>query len=203
MASSRPVTVWTTVFGDYHRFLEGWLDAAKAANPDRILIVSDRDLQVSADVVVATPSGRFPEASMRNVACENGDDWLWQIDVDDRILPDVLGTLDGRDCDVMQVGYCSTRGVQPLPQPLSNKQYLAARKNMWTSGSPFTKDIWIRAGGFPDIAWSDWGFWRRCCRADARVEFPNVHGYIYREEPQDSVTGKYQDARHVYEAMAE
>jgi len=202
MASSHPVTVWTTVFGTYHRFLDGWLDAALAAGPDRVLVVSDRVLRVPADVVVATPSGRFPEASMRNVGCEHSDGWLWQVDVDDRIMPDALGVLDGRDCDVVQVGYRSTRGPTPLPLPLTNEQFLGRDGNLWMSGSPFTKDMWVRAGGFPDVAWSDWAFWRRCCRAGARVEFARRPCYVYREEPDDSVTGRYQDPLHIREALA-
>ena len=195
------VTVWTTVFGGYHRFLPGWLEAAEAANPDRILVVSDLRLKVSADVVVARPSGRFPEASMRNVACRNGDGWLWQIDVDDRIMPDALQVLNGRVCDIVQVGYVSTAGGRRLPTLTSNEQYLNNRHNEWMSGSPFTRDIFERAGGFPDIAWSDWGFWRRCCRAGAVVEAGGQVCYIYREEPDDSVTGRYQDERHITEAL--
>jgi hypothetical protein len=195
------VTVWTTVFGTYHRFLPGWLESARLAGPDRILVVSDRPLDVDVDVVVAQPEGRFPEAYMRNVACENGDGWLWQVDVDDRIMPDALRVLEGRECDIVQVGYVSTAGGHRNPTLTSNEQFLNNGHNEWMSGSPFTKDMWTRAGGFPDIAWSDWGFWRRCCRAGARVEAAGRPCYVYREDPSDSVTGRYQDAVHIVEAL--
>jgi hypothetical protein len=194
------VTVWTTVFGGYHRFLDGWLVAAHAAHPDRLLVVSDRTLSVNADVIVAEPYGEFPEAHMRNVACEAAKGWLWQIDVDDRIMPDALGVLEGRDCDVVQVGYRSTQGGIHIPTVVPHNLFLAG-PNRYISGSPFTKDMWVRAGGFPHIAWSDWGFWRKCARAGGRFEAAGRACYIYREEPHDSVTGKYQDARHVREAM--
>jgi hypothetical protein len=197
------VTVWTTVFGRYHRFLDGWMENAVKAGPDRIMVVSDRPLDIAADVIVATPQGRFPEAYMRNVGCEAGDGWLWQIDVDDRIMPDALEVLAGRDCDIVQVGYVSTAGGRRLPTLTSNEQYLSLGHNEWMSGSPFTKDMWVRAGGFPDIAWSDWGFWRRCCRAGARVEAGGRVCYVYREEPHDSVTGGYQDDVHIAEALAQ
>ena len=26
----------------------------------------------------------------------------------------------------------------------------------------FTKDFWGRVGGYPDVYWSDWGFWWKC-----------------------------------------
>lgn len=194
------VTVWTTVFGTYHRFLGGWLEAAHGANPDRVLIVSDRPLNVDGDVIVAEPYGEFPEAHMRNVACESGHGWLWQIDVDDRIMPDALGVLEGRSCDVVQVGYQSTAGGIHIPTVVAHDLFLGGW-NRYISGSPFTKDVWVRAGGFPHVAWSDWGFWRRCARIGAKFEAAGRACYVYREEPHDSLTGRYQDARHVAEVM--
>jgi hypothetical protein len=194
------VTVWTTVFGTYHRFLDGWLEAATQAGADRLLIVSDRPLDVPADVVVQEPQGAFPESFMRNVACKNGDGWLWQIDVDDRIMPDALEVLHGRDCDVVQVGYVTGKRGLCIPAVVPNARYLNS-PNGYTSGSPFTKDVWERAGGFPDIAWSDWGFWRRCARVGARFEAAGRTCYVYRQDYADSLTGKYQDKRHVREAM--
>lgn len=195
------VTVWTTVFGGYHRFLPGWLEAAVAARPDRLLIVSDRELEVPADVIVAEPIGRFPEHRFRNLACEAADGWLWQIDVDDRIMPNALEVLAGRDCDVVIVGYESTAGNRHVPDVLPNREFLEG-PNRYTSGSPFTKRIWAEAGGFPDIALSDWGFWRRCARAGARFEAAGRPCYWYREEPQDSLTGRNTDPEHFAAAMA-
>lgn len=196
------VTVWTTVFGRYHRFLPDWLSAVEAAEPARVLVVSDRMLSLPVDVVVVRSSSEFPEAEMRNVACRESDGWLWQIDVDDRILPDALRALEGRVCDVLQVGYQSSAGHVYVPSVAPNDEYLK-HPNCYTSGSPFTKDIWERAGGFPNIAFSDWGFWRRCARAGAHFEEAGQVCYWYREEPQDSLTGKYLETRHVAEAMAQ
>jgi hypothetical protein len=195
------VTVWTTVFGSYHRFLEGWLQAAEMARPDRLLVVSDRPLKVPADVIVAEPVGEFPEHRFRNLACEVADGWLWQIDVDDRILPDALEVLAGRSCDAVMVGCVTSRGSEYIPAVMPHADFLAG-PNRYLSGSPFTKQLWERAGGFPDVAWSDWGFWRRCARAGARFEAAGRACYWYREEPQDSLTGRYSDLSHVAAVMA-
>lgn len=195
------VTVWTTVFGGYHRFLPGWLDAAAAARPDRLLIVSDRHLEVPADVIVAEPVGEFPEHRFRNIACEAADGWLWQIDVDDRIMPDAVGVLAGRTCDVVMAGFETTSGGRHVPEVLPHSDFLQG-PNRYASGSPFTRDVWERAGGFPNIAFSDWGFWRRCARIGSTFEAAGRPCYWYRDEPEDSLTGRYTDPRHFADVMA-
>ncbi|HEY7824735.1 MAG TPA: hypothetical protein VIG24_17980 [Acidimicrobiia bacterium] len=197
------VTLWTTVFGTYHRFVDGWLAAAREAGADRLLIVSDRPLDVDADVVVAQPSGEYLYPSLLNVACENMDGWTWRMDVDDRILPGVVRMLEGRDCDVLQVGLRGTRGAVSIPQVVPNEQMLALRCNPYRAGSAFTIDVWRRAGGFPDIAHCDWGFWRRCARIGARFQASGEVAYIYREEPEDSLMGLYADPAYNEQAMAE
>lgn len=197
------VTLWTTVYGTYHRFVDGWLEAARQAGADRLLIVSDRPLDVDADVVVAQPSGAYLYPSLLNVACEHMDGWTWRMDVDDRILPGVVRMLEGRDCDVLQVGLQGTRGAVNIPQALPNEQMLALRYNPYRASSAFTTDVWRRAGGFPDIAHCDWGFWRRCARIGARFEASGEVAYIYREEPEDSLVGLYADPFYNDQAMAE
>jgi hypothetical protein len=194
------ITLWTTVFGDYHRFLDRWIKASVEANPDRILVVSDRPLSIDAEVVVAEPIGPYPEAVFRNAACRHAKDgWLWQIDVDDLILPDALTVLEGRDCDVVQVGWVSMENPdwKDIPSFRSNEDYLSNDNNTFTGTSPFTKDVWQRAGGFPYIAYNDYGFWRRCARVGAKFEFANQVCFQYRTEWNQSLTGKKsQQKRH-------
>ena len=197
------VTLWTTVFGDYHRFLDGWMEAAVKTNPDRLMVVSDRPLDIDADVIVRQPNSKYPYTSMLNYgAAECGDGWVWRIDVDDRILPDALQVLEGRDCDIVVVGLESTKGYTNIPRVVNHDKFLVGG-NRYTAGSPFTKDIWERAGGFPDIAHCDWGFWRRCAKLGARFEAAGRVCYVYREEFHDSLMGMYADNVDNLEAMAE
>ena len=197
------VTLWTTVFGNYHRFLDGWMEAALKTNPDRLMVVSDIPLDIDAEVLVRQPNSKYPYTSMLNYgaeACRDG--WVWRIDVDDRIMPDALHAVEGRDCDVVVVGMTSTAGYSVIPKIVSNNEYLN-RHNCYTAGSPFTKDIWERAGRFPDIAHCDWGFWRRCAKLGARFESSETICYLYRQEWHDSLMGQYSDQVYVLEAMAE
>jgi glycosyltransferase involved in cell wall biosynthesis len=200
------ITVWTTVFGNYHHFVDEWLDSVVCANPDRVLVVSDRSLNIDAEVLVAEPIGPHPEAVFRNIACRHAENgWLWQIDVDDRILPDALSVLDGRDCDVVQVGLVAmdNENWKIIPSVRSNADYLSNDDNSYTAGSPFTKDVWERAGGFPYIGYNDYGFWRRCARIDAKFEFANKVCYMYRTQWDDSLTGKnaQQNKHNIRKAM--
>jgi hypothetical protein len=127
---------------------------------------------------------------------------VWRIDVDDRIMADALSVLDGRDCDVVMVGIVSTKDSVYIPSVVPHEQFLSG-KNRYISGSPFTKEMWVRAGGFPDIAHCDWGFWRRCAKLNARFEAAGRVCYLYRDERESSLMGEYADPKHDAEAMAE
>jgi hypothetical protein len=199
------VTLWTTCFGTYGRFLDGWQDAALQAGADEVLVVSDVPRPVSDGVrlLVASTPFQYQEAGLRNVACEHAsEDWLWQIDVDDRILPGAASMVEGQTAGVVQVGYIRSDGFEYVPRALRADVYLNCEGNPYVSGSPFTREAYLLSGGFPDVAWSDWGLWRRMARAGVAVAAAGRVAYLYRWEPHDSVTGLYGDPRHVAEVLA-
>lgn len=196
------VTVFTTCFGTYDRFLPGWLDAAVACGADEVLVVADRMLPVPDGVRlhVATTGFTYREAGLRNVAVEVAThDWVWQIDVDDRIMPDALEVLDGQTADVVQVGYVRSDGWVHVPQVMSNANYLASGGNSYVSGSPFRRTLNVK---FPDLAWSDWGFWRLAARSGATFAAAGRACYFYRMDWADSVTGIYTDPQHVIDVLS-
>jgi hypothetical protein len=198
------VTLFTTCFGTYDRFLPGWLDAALVSGADEVLVVADRVLPVPDGVRlhVASTDFRFVEAGLRNVACEEArEGWLWQIDVDDRILPGAVRLLEGQTADVVQVGYERSDGMMYVPGVIPNADYLASGGNCYVSGSPFRATL-FESVRFPDIAWSDWGFWRLAARAGATFAAAWEVAYRYRWEPHDSVTGIYTDPQHIVEVLA-
>jgi len=199
------VTLWTTCFGNYGRFLDGWTDAALQAGADEILVVSDivRPVPESVRLVVTSTDFEFREAGFRNTACEFAEhDWLWQIDVDDRILPGAARLVDGVTAGVLQVGYIRSDGFQYVPPALPADDYLRWGGNPYVAGSPFTRQAFQASGGFPDIALSDWGMWRRMARAGVAVASAGVVAYQYRWEPHDSLTGVYTDSQHVADVLA-
>jgi glycosyltransferase involved in cell wall biosynthesis len=198
------VTLFTTCFGAYGRFLPGWLEAAEQSGASDVLVVSDvvREVPSWVRLVVASVDAQYRESAFRNVACHHGlGEWLWQIDVDDRILPDAAGMVDGVDGDVLQVGYRRSDGFVYVPAVVDNDRYLCFRSNGYVSGSPFRASLFDTVR-FPDVAWSDWGFWRLAARSGAKFVAAGQVAYEYRWEPDDSLTGLYQDDRHVAEVMS-
>jgi hypothetical protein len=199
------VTLWTTCFGSYGRFLDGWIDAAMRSGADEILVASDtpRPVPDGVRLEVVDTDFRFREAGFRNEACALAEhEWLWQIDVDDRIVPDAARMVEGHTAGVVQVGYQRSDGPIYIPGVIANERYLASGGNSYVSGSPFTREAFEASGGFPDIAWSDWGLWRRMARAGVTFAAANQVAYWYRWEPHDSVTGIYTDPQHVAEVLA-
>jgi len=122
--------------------------------------------------------------------------------VDDRILPGMARLVDGVTAGVLQVGYIRSDGFQYVPPALAPDEYLQWGGNPYVSGSPFTRAAFELSGGFPDIAWSDWGLWRRMARQRVEVASAGLVAYRYRWEPHDSVTGLYADPRHVAQVLA-
>ena len=199
------VTLWTTCFGSYGRFLDGWIDAAMRSGADEILVASDTERPVPDGVrlEVVDTDFRFREAGFRNEACGLAEhEWLWQIDVDDRIVPDAASMLEGQSSGVVQVGYQRSDGQVYIPSVIANERYLASGGNSYVAGSPFTRKALEVAGGFPDVALSDWGLWRKMARAGVTFAASGRIAYLYRWEPHDSLTGVYTDPQHVADVMA-
>ena len=197
------VTIWTTCFGNYARFLPDWCEAALAAGPDDILVIADRELPVPTGVrlEVHDVPRKFPEAQLRNIAvsrCET--EWVWPIDVDDSIYPDALGALSGKDCEVIQVGFVASNGWHYIPEVIPNEDYLKLDHNPYVSGSPFRKRI-FETVNYPSIAFSDWGLWRKAARAGFAFEADPEPRYRYRWEPGNSLSGKYIASRHKRAAL--
>jgi glycosyltransferase involved in cell wall biosynthesis len=198
------VTLFTTCFGSYGRFLPGWLDAAAESGADDVLVVSDilRPVPNGVRLVVASTKAVYRESGFRNIACKHGrEDWLWQIDVDDRIVPGATRMVEGVSADILQVGYRRSDGFVYVPQAISNERYLRCGDNPYVSGSPFRRSLLDKVQ-FPDVAWSDWGFWRLAARASAVFSAAGEVAYEYRWEPDDSVTGLYWDPQHVKDVLA-
>ncbi|NBW21800.1 MAG: hypothetical protein EBR82_78985, partial [Caulobacteraceae bacterium] len=59
----------------------------------------------------------------------------------------------------------SNGGVNPSMPELMSSQPMS---NHVMGTSWFTKDIFKRVGGYPDVYWSDWGFWWKCWVHGAR-----------------------------------
>lgn len=199
------VTVLTCLFGDGRDgFLPGWLDATAAAGPDATIVVTDRPRDSGVTEVITTPDPdwRWPISWHWNhgfAAAET--DWVWLVGVDDRIRPDALRLLDGRDVDVLQVGY-HRDGIDHCPPPLTPDAILAAPDNQLVACSPIRRAAWAAVGGFPDVAFEDWGMWRRLARAGRTFGYASEVAYDLHWNA-NGATVQYQTAANVAEALAQ
>jgi hypothetical protein len=91
-------------------------------------------------------------------------DWFWICDIDDQVMPDGLAGLDEIAADVWQVGFHRSDGEIYLPPRLTNDEYLALEKNVYVGSSMVRTEAFHNVGGFDDIAFQDWGLWRKLAR---------------------------------------
>lgn len=180
-----PVTVVTCVYGDrgYERFISQWEHAIKALDPrpDAVLAVCDRNYPIGcAHVFCADCTWQYPQAFYLQQAVSLAmTEWVWIVDIDDLALPDALAGIDDVDADVWQMGFHRSDGVTHIPPRLTGADYLMSLRNVFAAGSAFRLEAFNRAGGFPDIAFQDWGLWRRLARSGATFESSARAHYRY------------------------
>jgi len=198
------LTLYTVVFGDdYHEFLDGWIDAALKVGADEVLVVSDRYRPVPAGVrlVVHETNYRWREAGMRQHAVELAQsEWVWLIDVDDRVLPDVADVV-ARDADVVQVGFIRSDGEVYVPNVIPHSTFLEQRVNRYVGTSPVKRDRLLKVGGWPDVGYADWGLWRKLARSRYRFAAADRICFEYNWHPDSSLTGKKRNRRELVDEV--
>lgn len=156
MAPPGGVTIISCVYGPTHtKFLPRWLDATKKI-PRNALIVAPE---------MSKCPWQYPQAFYLNWAANLAEtEWVWISDIDDLPFPDALDGLEDVEADVWLTGF-----GHPIPR-LTNEEYLASPENVYPGSSAFRLEAFHRAGGFPDIAFQDWGLWRRMARTGATFD---------------------------------
>ena len=174
------VSLYTVAEGeDYAPFVKGWWESVQTVvpMPDEIVVVIGKDDHANARPIMDNDervtlieldepfSNNFFTAGVE--ACTG--DWISFCGIDDRMLPlayNELSIADHQGAEIM-VGTivlsngATWRGIWD-PTALQHHNTLPAH-------SPFRKSLYDRVGGFPDIRWSDWGFWLKCARAGVNV----------------------------------
>ena len=184
------VTVVSCLYGEgYDRFVPAWLASVRALNrqPDEIIIGSDIDRRLDGVRFVSAPcSWRYPQAFHLQQAFEAASPgWVWHLDIDDVALPDALDGLEDVAADVWQMGYLRADGLRYTPPHLTAAEYLAQQGNPFVGTSAVRTEAFARCGGYPDIAFEDWGLWRSMARTGATFE---SSGRIHFRYAQGSYT---------------
>jgi hypothetical protein len=172
--------------GWYEEYIGDWFEACLAAQPDQIVLVSDRIRSVPAGVtlrVVEPSKQKYPIPYFSNKAVEALDtEWCWNMDIDDLIRPGALWEIRVVDAEVYVAGLQDSRGVKSNARRLTWEQVWTADVNYVPAGSAFKKWLWEKVGGYPDIGFHDWGLWRLLARERARFATSGQVLYDYRTD---------------------
>jgi hypothetical protein len=200
------VTIFASCFNGYDVYLERWVAAIERMDPqpDAVVLATDRlhSLPTMIEQLQCRPETRWPIPGYNNKALSVVEtDWAWRVDVDDQPLPDMLVGMN-TDCDVWHGGYENQHGHVYIPGHVTADEVLAAPYNPILSASAFRMAYWRDGTHFPDIAFDDWGFWRRLARDGARFASAGRVLYLYDFHPHTSVSGMHATGLNAVEAMA-
>ena len=168
------ITVVGMAWGSaYKDEVQGWWDSVQALNPpaDDIVIAyhPDDDCGVKDLFCRLVECQTRTFGAMINAAVATVQEgWIANLAMDDRFYPDAFACIpDGNEFDVVAntLRFMSHGGINPsAPERMSVDPF----HNHVMGTSWFTKDIWERTGGYPDVYWADWAFWWKCFIHDAR-----------------------------------
>jgi hypothetical protein len=188
------VTIITAIYGDkYDQFIEGWSEAVSnlTVEPKRIICAGDRLREINAEQIVSQPAVGWKWRSpwYWNSAARNTDtEWIWVLDIDDRIKPNALENLMEQTCDIWLVGIDVNGTENYLPPRLTNEQIASSEHCYFCCGSPIRRSWWQK-NPYMDLAFTDWAMWRTSAKMGARFEWANKVGYYYRKDFNNSMSG--------------
>jgi hypothetical protein len=188
------VTIITAIYGDkYEQFIEGWSEAVSnlTVQPKRVICAGDRLRDINAEQIVSQPAVGWKWRSpwYWNSAARNTDtEWIWVLDIDDRIKPNALENLMEQSCDIWLVGIDVNGTENYLPPRLTNEQIASSEHCYFCCGSPI-KRSWWQKNPYKDLAFTDWAMWRTSAQMGARFEWANKVGYYYRKDFNNSMSG--------------
>lgn len=191
------VTVITCCYGTRHpSFWKSWWQSVQQLDPapDQAIICYDgirgrlgedlRTVPLRTVWSVNAHRWRYPQAYYLQRAVEAAEtEWVWILDIDDIALVNALDGLDAVAADVWQMGFLRSDGERYVVPTMTNAEYLDGIGNPYVAGSAFRVDAFKEAGGFPDIAFQDWGLWRRLARAGAWFESSGRPHFHYMRHP--------------------
>ena len=173
-----PVSLVTIAEGSaYAAFVEPWRAAITemSRKPDEIVIViGAKDAAgirgydwSEIPTKIVTLNEPFSTAYFNAAVCAASSDWISFCGIDDLMLPDAyVGIDDHAEIIVGTVLLDNVRAWRGSWNPEHMQHY-----NPLPAHSLYKKDLWIEVGGYPDIRWSDWGFWLKCATTNPTVSY--------------------------------
>ena len=156
-------TIVSVAFGsDYKKYVDGWWASINLLEkrPKEIIIVHNPgdDTGVRNLKVTLIEDRSSDLTSMLNIGIRCASTrWIGVLSLDDRYLPDALNDIDDAGSfDIIAINGISMKTSKFLR---SSFDRITTMKNTMLGSSFFTKELYLRVGGWPNLRWSDWGFW--------------------------------------------
>lgn len=159
----------------YAGFVEPWRSSVMGmrVKPDEIIIMvgENDDAEVRSHdwsgipTQIITLHEPFSTAYFNAGVCAAKSEWISYCGIDDLMLPNAYMDLD-EDADII-VGTVLLDGDRAWVGAWDTT--LMRHVNPLPAHSLYRKSLWVKVGGYPNIRWSDWGFWLRCAQAGAKV----------------------------------
>ena len=170
------ITVVGSAWGSaYKNEVQGWWDSVQALNPpaDDIVIAYHPDDDCGVKDLpcrLVECQTRTCDAMINAAVAEVQHGWIAPLAMDDRFYPDALSCMPPNIDKVADVVANTLRFMSNNRVNVSLPELMGSQPmvNHVMGTSWFTKDIWQRVGGHPDVFWSDWGFWWKCWVHGAR-----------------------------------
>ncbi len=168
------VTVFTIAeSAAYAHFIPRWWNAILLMNPRPTQIVITHHYEDHAQVITSVPTGydiptkfvplssEFGVEYFNAAVMEATSEWVAYCGIDDQMTPHALADLNraqeiGANVAVANLLMSNGNKWTGSWNPEALKQF-----NTLPAHSPYKRSLWEQVGGYPDVRWSDWGFWLR------------------------------------------
>lgn len=165
---------WGTAYKDE---VQPWFDSVMAMNPpaDEVVIGYHPDDDCGVKDLpcrLVECFERTPQGIYNTVIPTIESGLIAGLAMDDRFYPDAFSCLpphDSYDVVANTIRFMSDGRVNPSAP---NQMGVKPMVNHVMGTSWFTKEIWERVGGHPNVYWSDWAFWWMCWINNARWFMP-------------------------------
>lgn len=156
-------TIVCVAFGSgYKKYVDGWWECINSLEkkPREIIMVHnpEDDTGVRGLDVTLIENNSNNLTLMLNIGIRAASTrWVGILSLDDRYLPGALNDIeDAQAFDIIAINGISMKTNNFLR---SNFDRITTQKNTMLGSSFFTKELYLRVGGWPNLKWSDWGFW--------------------------------------------
>lgn len=215
----RPLSIVTSVWGDYGQYLTDWADSilAQSEPPQAVAILNAGldDPRPGRDAIAKLRAGgitaRISTTRYRGVgAARNAavamttTPWIMHLDADDTLLPDCIADafaiIDTRPVEVVSVG--AIRDGRPILFPRVSRRWILAGRFGCFSSAVYLRSLWELAPYTTDVDWVDSALWVGFAHQGAEFAPTERPGFVYRQHPDSaSHTISSADKRAAYRRL--